>query len=95
MAPFTRSCGQYTSGQNYSKGDSGRTPSSKRQEVPPWFRTPKPSCTEAFSQDSNMVREARIFQQMAMSASLLGTSIHEIEASWDGPEELKQVNYAL
>ena len=32
---------------------------------------------------------------MAMSASLLGTSIHEIQASWAGPKELKEVNYAL
>ena len=32
---------------------------------------------------------------MAMSTSLLGTSIHEIQASWAGPKELKQVNYAL
>ena len=30
-----------------------------------------------------------------MSASLLGTDIHEIEASWTGPEELKQANYTL
>ena len=32
---------------------------------------------------------------MAMSASLLGTSIHEIQVSWAGPKELKQANYAL
>ena len=32
---------------------------------------------------------------MAMSAGLLGTSIHEIQVSWVGPKELKQVNYAL
>ena len=30
-----------------------------------------------------------------MSADLLGTSIHEIQASWTGPNELKQANYAL
>ena len=30
-----------------------------------------------------------------MSASLLGTDIHEIQASWTGPEELKQANYTL
>ena len=93
-----------------------RTPSSKRQEVPPWFRTLKPRSTEVFSQDKDMVREARreffskhsynfttdctcnltkIFQQMATSASLLGISIHEIQALWAGPKELKQANYAL
>ena len=37
----------------------GRPPSSKRQEVPPWYRALKLSCTEAFSQDSDLVREAR------------------------------------
>ena len=94
----------------------GGTPSSKRQEVPPWFRALKPSHTKAFSQDSDLVREARmefflkhfynfatngthnlseIFKQMAVSTDLLGTSIHEIQASWTGPNELKQANYAL
>ena len=116
MAPFTRSCGQYASGWNHTEGNSGRTPSSKRQEVPPWFKALKPSHTEAFSWDSDLAREARreffskhsynfttdgthalseIFKQMAMSADLLGTSIHEIHASWTGPNELKQANYAL
>ena len=32
---------------------------------------------------------------MATCAKLLGTSIYEIQASWTGPEELKQANYAL
>ena len=32
---------------------------------------------------------------MAASADLLGTSIHEIQASWTGPNELKQANYVL
>ena len=35
------------------------------------------------------------FRQLAVSANQLGTSIHEIQASWTGPKELKQVNYAL
>ena len=30
-----------------------------------------------------------------MSASLVGTNIHKIEASWTGSEELKQANYIL
>ena len=98
------------------KATQGRPPSSKRQGVPPWYRALKPSCTEAFSQDSDLEREARreffskhssnftaegtcnlseIFKQMAMSTDLLATSIHEIQASWPGPNELKQVNYAL
>ena len=32
---------------------------------------------------------------MAKSARLLGTSLYEIQASWTGPDELEQVNYAL
>ena len=32
---------------------------------------------------------------MATSAKLLGTSIYEIQASWMGLDELRQVNYAL
>ena len=38
---------------------------------------------------------SEIFKQMAMSTNLLGTSIHEIQASWMGPDKLKQANYAL
>ena len=38
---------------------------------------------------------SEVFKQMAMSTKLLGTSIYEIQASWMGPEELKQANYAL
>ena len=103
-------------GRTTLKATLGGTPSSKRQEIPPWFKTLEPSHAEAFSHDSDMVREARrefflkhsynfttdgthdlsgIFRWLAASANLLGTSIHEIKASWMGPEELKQVNYAL
>ena len=32
---------------------------------------------------------------MAKSTELLGTSIHEIQAVWMGPDELRQANYAL
>ena len=103
-------------GRTTLKATLGGPPSSKRQEIPPWFRTLKPSFVEAFSQDSDMVREARrefflkhsynfttdsthdlsgIFRQLAASANLLGTSIHEIQASWMGPNELKQAKYNL
>ena len=41
------------------KATVGGPPSSKRQEVHPWFRTLKPSHAEAFSQDSGLVRGAR------------------------------------
>ena len=33
---------------------------------------------------------SEIFKQMAASAKLLGTSIHEFQASWTGPDELKK-----
>ena len=46
------------------------------------------------NQDSNGDL-SRIFKKLAVSAGLLGTDIHEIEASWTGPEELKQANYTL
>ena len=36
-----------------------------------------------------------IFKKLAVSASLLGTAIYEIQSSWTGPEELKQANYTL
>ena len=38
---------------------------------------------------------SEIFRQMATSTELMGASIHEIQASWRGPDELKQANYAL
>ena len=36
-----------------------------------------------------------IFRELAKGAGLLGQSIHEIQLSWDGPEELKHANYTL
>ena len=114
--PFPRSHGEHVFGQNHFKGDSRRTPNSKQWETLPWNRALKLSHAKAFSQDSDLVKEAReaffskhsynfiddgtrdlseIFQQMATNAKLLGTSIHKIQASWMGPEELKQANYAL
>ena len=47
-----------------------------------------------FVEDSNRDL-SQIFKKLAMSASLLGTNIHEIQASWTGSEELKQANYTL
>ena len=47
-----------------------------------------------FNQDSNC-NLSGIFKKLATSAGLLGTNIHEIEASWTGLEELKQANYTL
>ena len=36
-----------------------------------------------------------IFRELAQVAGLLGESIHEIQLSWNGPEELKHTNYVL
>ena len=38
---------------------------------------------------------SEIFKTLAVSVGLLGTDIHEIQASWTGPEELKQANHTL
>ena len=42
-----------------SKVTSEGSPSSKQQEVPPWNKVLKQSCSEAFSQDTNLVKEVR------------------------------------
>ena len=47
-----------------------------------------------FNQDGNCDL-SEIFKNLAENAGLLGTDIYEIEASWTGPEELKQANYTL
>ena len=36
-----------------------------------------------------------IFRELAEGADLLGKSIHELQLSWEGPEELKHANYSL
>ena len=36
-----------------------------------------------------------IFRELAEGAVLLGKSIHELQLSWEGPEELKHANYSL
>ena len=38
----------------------GVPPSPKKQETPPWFKSLKPSCAEAFLRDSSIVVEARL-----------------------------------
>ena len=56
---------------------------------------------EYFSKHSyNFITEgthdlSEIFKLMATSTELLGTSIYKIQASWTGPDELRQANYAL
>ena len=88
----------------------------KRRETAGWFASLKPSHADAFSHDSNLIKEARscyfathpwdwtygntdnlcnIFKELAEGANLLGKSIHELQLSWEGPEELKHANYSL
>ena len=47
-----------------------------------------------FDQDSTHDL-SKVFKKLATKAGLLGSNIYEIEASWTGPEELKQANYTL
>ena len=93
-----------------------KSPQLQAARGPPWNKVLKQSHSEAFRQDTDLVKEARkeyfskhsynfttegtsdllqVFKQMAKSAKLLGTSIHEIQAVWMGPDELRQANYAL
>ena len=90
--------------------------SSKRRETASWFASLKPSHADAFSHDSDLIKDARshyfathpwdrtygntdnlsnIFKELAEGADLLGKSIHELQLSWEGPEELKHANYSL
>ena len=50
-------------------------PSSKQQEVPPWYKVLKQSCSEAFSQDTSLVREARkeYFKKHSPNFTMEGT----------------------
>ena len=44
---------------------------------------------------SNTDDLSEIFRELAQGAGFLGESIHELQWSWDGPEELKHGNYVL
>ena len=46
-------------GRTTSKATSEEPPSSKWQEVPPWNKLLKQSCSKVFSQDTSLVKEAR------------------------------------
>ena len=88
----------------------------KRRETANWFASLKPSHADAFSCDSDLIKEARscyfathpwdwtygntddlshIFKELAEGANLLGKSIHELQLSQEGPEDLKHANYSL
>ena len=90
--------------------------STKRRETADWFTSLKPSHADAFSHDSDSVKEVRshyftthpwdwvhgnmdnlsdIFKEFAKGADLLGKSIHELQPSWEGLEDLKPANYSL
>ena len=62
-------------GRTTSRTTSEGTPSSKQQEILPWNRALKPSHMEAFSWDSNLVKEARkeFFSRHSYNFILEGT----------------------
>ena len=60
------------------KVTSGGPPSPKRQEIPHWFTTLKPNCAEAFSQDSDMVKEARREYFSKHSFNFTSDGIHNL-----------------
>ena len=97
-------------GGTMSKATSEGPPTAKWWEVPPWNKVLKQSCSEVFSWDTDLVKEARkeyfkrhsynftaegthdlseVFRQMAKSADLLGTTIHEIQVVWTRTDELQ------
>ena len=75
VASFPRPCGQHASGWDHIQGNLGRAPSSKWQEVPPWNKVLKQSCSEAFSQDTDLVKEARkeYFKRYSYNFTVEGT----------------------
>ena len=116
VAFLARSTGRHIHRRNFPKALQEGPSSSKRRETTDWFASLKPSHADAFSCDSEPIKEARscyfathpcdwihgntddlsdIFRDLAEGADLLGTSIYELQLSWDGPEELKHANYSL
>ena len=107
--PLPESMGNMPMGRATPAAMLGGPPNPKKQENPPWFKLLKPRDSDIvvearlcffskhsynFNQDGNHGL-SRIFKKLAVSASLLGTNISEIVASWTGPMELKQANYTL
>ena len=64
------------------KATLGGPPSAKKQEAPAWFRTVKPSCTEAFSHDSGMVQEAREKFFSKHSYDFITDGAHDLSATF-------------
>ena len=116
VASFARSMGKHFMDETSSKASQEGPSSSKRRQSVDWSTSLKPSHADAFSRDSNPMKEARShyftthpwdwihdntddlsdnFRELTEGAGLLRESIHKIQLSWDGPEELKHANYAL
>ena len=62
-------------GRTTSKATLEGPPSSKWQEVPPWTKVLKQSCSEAFSWDTNLVKESRkeYFKRHSYNFTVEGT----------------------
>ena len=58
--PLPELMGSMLMGGAHPKGYAGRTPSPKKQETPPWFKSLKPSNADAFLRDPSIVIEARL-----------------------------------
>ena len=80
-ASFARSTGKQSMDKTSSKASQEGPSSSKRRETPIWFASLKPSCTEAFSHDSDLVKEAR----------LCFFSTHSCDWAIDGTNDLSDV----
>ena len=59
VAFLTRSTGKHIHGQNFLQGLTGRTVKLQRIETPDWFAFLKPSHADAFSRDSDPIKEAK------------------------------------
>ena len=108
MPSFTRANGEHTCGRRASQPQElGNPPwfqSLKPSQADAFLRdsdlvVEARSCffskhSYNFNQDGNCDL-SEVFKKLAEKAGLLGTDIYEIEASWTGPEELKQANYTL
>ena len=80
-ASFTRAMGEHVYRWNFLKGHTGRTIQLQKKETPIWFASLKPSHAEAFSWDSNIMKEAR----------LCFFSNHSCDWATDGTNDLSDV----
>ena len=75
MASFSKHCGQHAFGWNHIQGNLRGAPSSKGQDILPWNKLLKQSHPEAFSWDTNLVKEARkeYFKRHSYNFTVEGT----------------------